>query len=183
MTTVVGLDLSLTGTGVAVITPLGAEVHRIASTGRRGATLAERHARLIRLRNATLKHVVVNDADLVLVEGPAYGIRAQEGRHDMAGYWWLVMAALQHTGRTVVEVPPTTRAKWATDKGNAPKAAVVAAVAKLWPDVTLVSDDCADALALASIGAIHMRMDVPFRVLERHREAAAKLDLPERPPR
>lgn len=54
---------------------------------------------------------------------------------------------------------------------------------KWWPQTGIDDDNAADALALASLGAIHMRVPVPFPVQEHTRLALAKLDLPERPPR
>lgn len=198
MTTVVGWDLSLTGTGVARITTtpgylsaLG-EVsdteprvftQRVASTGKKGATLQQRNDRLVRMRNnimaATLRSGPVA---LILVEGPAFS--SQVGQvWDRAGLWHLCVTAAAHQGIPVVEVAPAKLKKFATGRGNADKTAVTSALTKMWPAVTISSDDEADALNLASIGAIHHRLPVPFLVLERHREAMAGLDLPERPPR
>lgn len=187
MTTVVGWDLSLTGTGVARIGTINSELivqtHRLASTGKKGATLDERTDRLLRLRNKVLDATLVDGPpDVILLEGPAFA--SQVGQMwDRAGLWHLCVTAARHQGIPIVECAPTKLKKFITGKGNADKTAVTSAITRMWPAVTIGSDDEADALGLASIGAIHHRMPVPFLVLERHREAMAGLDLPERPPR
>lgn len=191
MTTVVGWDLSLTGTGVARIGTINSELivqtHRLASTGKKGATLDERTDRLLRLRNKVLDATLFDGPHhdvpaVILVEGPAFA--SQVGQMwDRAGLWHLCVMAARQQGIPVVECAPSKLKKFITGKGNADKTAVTSAITRMWPDVTIGSDDEADALGLASIGAIHHRMPVPFLVLERHREAMAGLDLPERPPR
>ncbi|BDD81450.1 hypothetical protein TPB0596_12130 [Tsukamurella pulmonis] len=198
MTTVVGWDLSLTGTGVARITTtpgylsaLGevsdteprVTLSRIASTGKRGATLTQRTDRLMHLRNAILSATLRGGApDLVIVEGPAFA--SQVGQMwDRAALWHLCIMAAYQQGLPVVECAPTKLKKFITGKGNADKTAVTSAITRMWPAVTIGSDDEADALGLASIAAVHHRLPVPFLVLERHREAMAGLDLPERPTR
>ncbi|MBH5146313.1 crossover junction endodeoxyribonuclease RuvC [Rhodococcus erythropolis] len=178
MTGIIGWDLSLTGTGISRIQPNGtANTWRVASTGRKGATLAQRNQRLIKIRNEVMAHT--READLIVVEGPAYGMRSQAGTHDRSGLWWLLVAAAMHQKIPIVECPPTTRAKAMTDRGNADKSSVVAAVARMWPTVEFKSDDEADALALATIGAIHYRYPVPFLVLERHKLALTKIVWPD----
>lgn len=198
MTTVVGWDLSLTGTGVARITTTPGyfsgfgevsdteprvDLNRIASTGKKGATLTQRTDRLMHLRNAILSATLRGGApDLVIVEGPAFA--SQVGQMwDRAALWHLCIMAAYQQGIPVAECAPAKLKKFITGKGNADKTAVTSAITRMWPAVTIGSDDEADALGLASIGAIHHRMPAPFLVLERHREAMAGLDLPERPPR
>lgn len=156
---VVGLDLSLTSTGVAVVDddPLRTQpmvtVSRVTSSGRTGATLDERCQRLRVLRQKVCE--AARPADLVVVEGPSFGQHRQGGQHDRAGLWWLVVAALQGNA-PVVEVPPSVRAKYATGAGNAGKDAVLAAVVRRYPDVEVRSNDEADALVLAAMGARHL---------------------------
>lgn len=53
----------------------------------------------------------------------------------------------------VVEVRTKTRAKYATGNGNADKREVLAAVRATFPDVRVLDDNVADALALAGMGA------------------------------
>lgn len=154
---VVGLDLSLTSTGVAVVdddperTVPMVTVRRITSSGKATATLAERRERL-----QLLTAKVVDAAwpcDLALIEGPSFGQHRQGGQHDRAGLWWLVVNALRGCDVPVVEAPPSVRAKYATGAGNASKDAVLAAVVRRYPDVDVRGNDEADALVLAAMGA------------------------------
>ncbi len=154
---VVGLDLSLTSTGVAVINDGDIALRRIRSKGTKTATLAERRDRLARIAD----EVPMLDIDLVVIEGPSYGQHRQGGQHDRAGLWWLLvdmyLTAINdpETGEPtrVAEVPPAVRSKYATGKGNAPKDHVLASVVRRYPDVTVDGNDTADALVLAAMGA------------------------------
>lgn len=85
---------------------------------------------------------------------------------DRAGLWWRIVHRLLGADIPVAVCPPTVRAKWATGVGGGPKATkalVAVAVARLWPDVDAASDDEWDALAMASLGAQHLGLDVPTR--------------------
>ncbi len=148
---VVGVDLSLTSTGVCVIDYTGVHLARIRSTGRKDASLYDRYERLDRL--VCDIETWTCSADLVVMEGPSYGQHRQGGQHDRAGLWWLVaLNAICNVGN-LAEVPPATRSKYATGKGNAPKDHVLASVVRRYPDVTVDGNDTADALVLAAMGA------------------------------
>lgn len=157
MVHVVGLDLSLTSTGVATIVtddlrrPEYRGVERITSKGSKTATLIERSDRLNTIVGQVC--VLAAGADLVVVEGPSFGQARQGGQHDRAGLWWLVVNALHANNLCVAEVPPATRARYATGKGNAPKDGVLAAVIRRYPDIDVTGNDEADALILAAMGA------------------------------
>lgn len=148
---IVGIDPSLTSTGVAVIDPAaGIQLHRIQSNGRKTATLQERDHRLHDLANRIYTHVV--GADLVVIESPAYS-NSLGSMHDRSGLWWLLVRHLHADHVLVLEVPPTTRAKYACGRGNAGKDEVLAAVIRRYPAVEVTGNDVADALTLAAIGA------------------------------
>lgn len=148
MTTVVGLDLSLTSTGYAVVGEGRREVGTITSKGKAGATLTQRNARLVGIV-AEIVRVAV-DADLIVIEAPAYS-RSNPGMHDRSGLWWIAVDALSGSV-PVVEVAPSARAKYATGKGNAGKDQVLAAVVRRFPDFDVTGNDEADALILAAMG-------------------------------
>lgn len=142
--TVIGLDLSLTATGVA--SSVGwTEAVRIPGRG---------HNRLDAIRAAVLCLVPVN-VDLVVVEGPSYGNQGQQrqsGHHERAGLWWLVTHTLWKRGIDYAVASPAARAKYATGKGNAGKADVVREVTRRF-DWFAGGEDEADALVLAAMGA------------------------------
>lgn len=147
---VVGLDLSLTSTGIAVIhLDDQVDTHRVRSIGHAGDTLDQRCTRLGLLASRIL-HLVPAGA-LVTVEGPAFGMRAQSGTHDRAGLWWIIVAELLDNGHVVVEIPPKNRAQYATGKGNAAKDHVLAAAVKRYPDVDITGNDVADAVIIAAM--------------------------------
>lgn len=165
---VVGLDLSLTSTGVAVITHESTaerrvRLDRVESKGGTTDTLADRHARLTRLVDIITCWVTC-DTELVVVEGPSYGQGRQGGQHDRAGLWWLVMSKLYDLADArlyseplyVAEVPPALVKRYATGRGNAPKDEVLAAVVRRYPDVPIAGNDQGDALVLAAMGSRHL---------------------------
>lgn len=140
---VVGIDLSLTGTGVAHATRDGIVTDTLADTDR-GLD------RLRRIAKAVREHA--RTADLVVLEGPAYA-SVSRGFFERGGLHYMVLERLHLEGRTVVEVPPAVVKRYATGKGNAGKGAVVDAAARRYPEVDTGGDDNqADALWLAALG-------------------------------
>lgn len=164
---IVGLDLSLTSTGVAILAARtgSAYVDRIKSDAPKTErhprtnkplppTLQQRIDRLRSLKNQ-IADAVPEGARLVLVEGPSMGSKTGH-QHDRSGLWWLVTNELDDRGFTVVEIPPSNRMKYATGKGQISKDAVLAAVVRRYPDVEVSGNDEADALVLAAMGARHL---------------------------
>ena len=152
---VVGVDLSLTSTGVAVIDHHGVQLHRIESKGHKDATLNDRRRRLAAITADICDIIELAQPDpLAVIEAPSLGQARQAGTHDRSGLWWLTVNRLAiECGVQVVEVPPTCRAKYATGQGNAGKDAVLAGVVRRYPTVPVDGNDCADALVLAAMGA------------------------------
>lgn len=175
MSHILGVDFSLTSTGIATIhTGDGREHHivdRIKSTGSKTATLTERNKRLTQLACAvhSVAHTIDGEpADLVVIEGPSFGQARQGGQHDRAGLWWLAVSYLIDAGLPVAEVAPASRAKYATGKGNAAKDAVLAAVVRRYPDVDVTGNDEADALILAAMGARHLGHPIEAALPQQH---------------
>jgi crossover junction endodeoxyribonuclease RuvC len=168
---IIGLDLSLTSTGIATAESGGAFVRRVQPKGKTG------HDRLEYLR-----HQVMMDAfpaDLVVIEGPSYASAARSKyAHEAAGLWWLVAHSLWADRRRVAIVPPASRAKYATGKGNAAKDAVLLAAARRYPHVDIDGNDQADALILAAMGADHLGHPLA-PVPATHRAALAAVDWPD----
>ncbi len=163
---VVGLDLSLTGTGIA--TWKAADVIRSRDTG---------HTRLAVL----LSHVGArcHGADLVVVEGPAFGAKGS-AYHQLAGLWWLVAHQLFTQSVPYAVVSPAAVKQYATSKGNAGKDMVLANVVRRFSDVDVNDNNAADALVLAAMGYDHLgcpMLDMP----QSHRAALDKVEWPELP--
>jgi Holliday junction resolvasome RuvABC endonuclease subunit len=184
-TVVIGLDLSLTASGLARLT-FGqdwqgkegwlADTWTRPSAPRPRETLSDRHHRVVHICADILGFTV--PCDLVVIEGQSYGSTGGKAT-DRAYLWWRVVGRLLDHEVPVVVVPPATVKKWAAASGRADKAAVAAAVGRLWPDVEIRNENEGDALALASIGAQLLELNVPFSTPQYRRDAVAKLQLPE----
>lgn len=148
--TFVGLDLSLTSTGIAIIRSDQITVRRVTSKGRKDATYAEKAERLAAHIDAIVHEIPTGAATHVAVEGPSFASTGSAA-HILGGLWWGVRLELLHTDVTVVS--PSTVKKYATGKGNAGKDEVLAAVVRRYPQVAVTGNDEADALVLAAIAA------------------------------
>lgn len=163
MTTVIGLDLSLTNTGIARITwsPAGltTDIDRVQSKGTKQDTWNDRSARLFNLTNEIQKRIL--PADLVVLEGPSFKSQSTSS-HDRSWFWGKVFDRIAAAEVPIVVVPPTSVKKWATGKGNADKDDMMLAAARMWPAIEGIKNDTADALALAGIGMQLLSGPCPF---------------------
>lgn len=173
MTDVVGIDLSLTATGVARIGSGGVELGTVKSQTT-GDALADKVGRLRAIRDEVCDWCI--GARLVMIEGPSYGSQGS-AVHQIAGNWWLVVSELVSNGWPVGVVSPGQVKKFAAGRGNADKAAVAIGVARLWPDVEPADNNQADALVLASIGAQYVGLAVPRRA--HHAKILDSISFPE----
>lgn len=165
---IVGVDLSLTSTGVGIIRRHAAaatdvqhlppvSVHTITRPQLpTTATLTERARRNQEIAFALWDYTVnLYHQDLILLESPSLGFSRATSAYvwDRAGLWWKIVEQAMECGATVVTVAPATRAAWATGNGRADKAAVAAAMTRRLPDIEFANSDESDAAALAYIGA------------------------------
>ncbi|MGW1939004.1 hypothetical protein [Streptomyces goshikiensis] len=103
---VIGIDPSLTSTGVA-----GADW----ADALRPSKLSG-HARLDWILAEVTDRTKL--ADLVVIEGPAYGQQLQPGHHERAGLWWLITTMLHRRGIPYAVSNPHLRTIYATGKAN-----------------------------------------------------------------
>ncbi|MFD1940553.1 hypothetical protein ACFSKW_54780 [Nonomuraea mangrovi] len=108
---VVGLDLSLTGTGIA--TDTGAQ--RVRCGDLRGTP------RFSWISEHIFADGTTQAADLVVIEGPSYGSMSGAGHHEAAGLWWHIVYRLDLCEVPYAVVPPSTLKKYATGNGGASK--------------------------------------------------------------
>lgn len=166
---VTGIDLSLTGAGVARIEDRGSPDRHDFYVGLRRFTTKPAgqalDARAVRLRGLTLDLIACcRGSDLVVIEAPIYlsGARAQPsaGLHDRAGAWWMLINSLIVKNIPCVEVSPASLKTYALGKGagkGVTKDAVFATTARRYMHhVEVNSNDTADALVLAAMGARHL---------------------------
>lgn len=176
---IVGLDLSLTSSGVAVLADGEVTVSRVRSVGKKGDSLLARGRRLNRLKVQLLD--LCDGADLVVIEGPAMNVSASASGavHDRGGLWWLVVHSLIASGVPVMEIAPRVRAKYATGKGNAAKDAVFAAVLRRYTEVPIANNDEADAVVMVAIGARVLGVPIEPSLPQLNLDVMPKLHLPE----
>ena len=116
-TPVIGLDLSLTSTGIAM--PDGST--DVISVNQKDVL------RLISLRNAIMEKINQYKHPIVVLEGYSFAQR-NSNAHSLGELGGVVKTALVEADCTLVVVAPTQRAKFATGKGNASKAEVVSSI-------------------------------------------------------
>lgn len=142
---VLGIDQSLTSSGIALFEPDDGKVllGRVQTGRLRG------HDRLAGILGA------VNDwatgCDVVVIEGLSFGAKGS-ALLDLAGLSWLIRHELWATGKPYAIVDPATRAKYITGNGSAGKDECLLAVARRFPDVPVSGNDQADALTLLQMG-------------------------------
>jgi Holliday junction resolvasome RuvABC endonuclease subunit len=166
--TVMGLDLSLTATGVAST--------RHWTTVVKTPGVMRGHERLQHIRDAVLE-LLPGDIALVVVEGPSYGNQGrQSGHHERAGLWWMVTHSLWKRGVDYAVASPAARAKYATGKGNAGKADVIREVTRRFSWFGGGEDE-ADALVLAAMGGEWLGFPI-VELPQTHRKALDAVQWP-----
>lgn len=183
---ILGLDPSLTSTGVAVITDdLQVTTHRVESAppkrakgDKTPATLVERRRRIDLIVEGVIRAIPFGrEPDLVVIEGPAYSAVGGSA-WDRAHLWWCLVERFLGAVCPVAVSPPGVAAKWATGSGRAGKGMAAAHLARLFPTLDVsISEDEFDATALAALGAQFVGL-MPTE-LARHREQLAKVAWPE----
>ncbi|MFI7191442.1 hypothetical protein ACIBQ0_17045 [Nocardia nova] len=145
---VVGIDPSLTSTGVAISgTPV--QVARIQSKGTENDTWQQRFDRI-----SAVAHQIAADipnGSLTVIEAPSYG-SVGGAKHDRVGLWWFTYRLLEAKGCRIIPVAPSQRSKYATGSGRAHKDHVLAAAVKRYPDIDITGNDVADAVILMAMG-------------------------------
>lgn len=143
-----GLDLSLTSTGVA--SSLG-WCTRIRPGGPTSPNKNMCGLERLRYIVARVKALAV-DYDLAVLEGPSYNSKGGK-EHERGGLWWMVRDIVDRAGIPVAVVPPSTLKLFATGSGKASKADMKDAAKGRFSMADIRSSDEADALHLADMGA------------------------------
>lgn len=166
----VGLDLSLTSTGIAI----GDSTWAIDGRNLRGAR------RLVHIRDRILEAIANHDdytAPVVaLVEGYSFSSRNSHA-HALGELGGVVRVALHEVAVPVIEVPPTCRAKFATGRGNASKSEVTSSVSArtgiVWDGIG--NEDRCDAWLLQEMAFARMG-HARFKWPATHLAALDKID-------
>jgi crossover junction endodeoxyribonuclease RuvC len=160
MTTIVGIDPSLTSLGLAaIIDGVIVSTATVTSKGHTTDTLAQRAARQLSIVEKVMAFVDDYRPDLVIIEGPSFG-SVNGHPHDRSGLWWGMVSRLLVLDYPVVEIPPSCRMKYATGKGQAKKDIVLAAAIKRYADANITGNDVADAVILCAMGSRNLGVPV-----------------------
>lgn len=174
---VVGVDLSLTSTGLA---------DNRGRTERVQTKPLDKGPRPVAETLGRINHIAVAAAgfvhdwpkddyiDLVVIEGPSYGSPGQQ--HTSGGLWWLTADTLNCP---ILVVTPSQRMMYATGKGQIGKDQVLAAAIRRYPDFDITGNDIADAVILCAIGCRMLGHPLEESLPQTHLRALAKLTLPD----
>lgn len=156
MSNVIGLDLSMTSTGVAVAGAFGTQPYTRAIKSR-PAPAAQRTANVRARRLEAIVTEIRRDVrayrpTLAVVESPVPNRRMKSAMLlERGAIYWNTLGMLDWFGIRIVECAPTQRALWATGNGAADKMSVAASMVAEHGLVFETDDEC-DAFVLAQIG-------------------------------
>ncbi|QUE25607.1 RuvC-like resolvase [Microbacterium phage SadLad] len=186
---VAGLDLSLSGAGLAVIQSdfaVNSEDERLitktfSSEGHNDDPLATRIERLVGMADDIADEIagLMEWPELVALEDMPYGAQGA-GTVARTGLWWLVVERLHYRlGIPTMLVNVSTVKIYATGKGNkVGKDEVMLAVARRYPDAPITNNNEADAFTLAAIAARAKGAPIEESLPQTHLRAMDKVVLP-----
>ena len=171
---VIGLDLSITGTGIAGcsgqavwFTKVGSPTPKVKPVDAWRDVYRRKEVVAGLLFNAVEEHLQGNPVDLWVIEQPA--MNQKQAAHMLYAIFWEVYGTLQHWQAKVALVPATTLKAYALGyadkkrkKGDPPappkdKEAMLQAATRSFPQLTANYDNnVADALWLMAMGAQHL---------------------------
>lgn len=139
---IIGLDLSLTSTGYSV----GGQTGTI-------SVKSKDARRLLDIQTEIIDIVLEKSVHAAVIEGYAFAARNSQA-HKIGELGGVARLTLYNCGIPYIEVPPTSRAKFATGRGNAAKTEVISAVSArtgiIWTGKG--ADDMCDAWLLEEMG-------------------------------
>ncbi|WP_166791260.1 crossover junction endodeoxyribonuclease RuvC [Cryobacterium sp. Hh7] len=152
---VIGIDLSMTSTGLAVIANGIIETHTVTSKADAG-TLRSFIDRSERIAHQIDEVVQFHGTDLVVIEGLIYHGKSSSLDKINAHWWMVVKFICEYVDQEPVVVNSSQRCKYATGGASAKKDIVLAAVIKRYPQADPKGNDEADAVIFAAMGARHL---------------------------
>ena len=164
---ILALDLSLTATGFATTYPVFNDADRVQRDVHSGTIEPRRMSGMPRLRYIRdLVLSLARDADVVVLEGYAFGVQRQAGARAIGELGGVVRLALFEAERPVAEVPPASLKLFACGAGNAAKDAMLAsAIRQLGYEGH--DHNVSDALFLLAMGRCAYGLDVPSNAHQR----------------
>jgi Holliday junction resolvasome RuvABC endonuclease subunit len=147
---ILGLDLSLTGTGICVVeSNAGDGKGLLATINTTAKTRTE--DRLISIRRTIAQ--ASNGADAAIIEGLSYG-SVGGAQAERSALHWMVRVDLYQLGVPYVVVTPMSLKKFVCGTAKAEKSMMIREVYRRW-NVVAANDNEADAAALAHLGLVY----------------------------
>lgn len=152
MTGYIGIDFSLTGTGVAHYRNGEWDCTTIRSLKDDGTPTGFLR-RVHKIAADIIAWADPIEGDVWAIESPAFNAKGA-ALDRMFGGWWIVIDDLTQHHAEPWLVPPTMLKKLATGKGNAGKDEVLAATVRRHPDAPIRDNNMADAVTLAVAASV-----------------------------
>lgn len=149
--TSLGLDLSLTGTGVVILKDGKIIKQELIKSKPTGDKPIDELKRIVKIVDDISKVMCSTTFDIAVIENLAFGVRNATSLTQLAGLNYFVRAMLYNSNTPFVLVAPTSLKKFATSNGAAKKDEMLIAVYKRW-GVTILDDNINDAYCLAQLG-------------------------------
>lgn len=147
---ILGIDFSLTATGVCAIEDGEAECLTVRSKTTDWWAFGERPREIA----AVADKWHGGDRPAWVIESPSYMSSGMGHDRVLVGWHMFIDHMIYELGYDPpLLVSPSQVKKFATTKGNAPKQDVMLAVERRYPDARIKNDNEADAVILAAIGA------------------------------
>lgn len=180
MTTVAGLDLSLTACGLARITwGHGQSVAETWHRGDKGITTQPYPERV-----QSLSHICADvlawtePCDLAVVEELVPNPKSRSTNERGALWYWVYRRLMDHDTPVLV-VHSKTLKRYATGNGNADKREMWVAAEQAYPGAKVKTSDEADALWLSLLGVHVLGGPLAYELKDHHLDVVAGLRLPE----
>jgi len=149
-----GIDLSLTGTGLVVLTDGKIVRQHLIKSKPVGAKPVDELDRILKIVSEIREHLRGTMVHIAVIENLAFGVRNATSLTQLAALNYFVRKMLVYDcGYEIpfVLVAPTSLKKFATGSGASKKDVMLMEVFKRW-GVTILDDNICDAYALAQVG-------------------------------
>lgn len=155
-----GIDLSLTGTGIVKLKD-GKMINQYLIKTKPTYDNVSELKRLMKIRD----DIDMSSVDIAVIEGLAFAVRNSTALVQLSGLNYLVRERLYEEKIPFVLVAPTSLKKFATNKGNCQKDEVMLACYKRW-HVTFKDNNISDAYILARIGEALLNDEVKLTSIQ-----------------
>lgn len=147
----IGLDLSLTGTGVVVLEDGRIVEQRLIKSKPSGDKPIAELDRIRKIVGDIKISIDKHKPDIATIENMAFGVRNATSLTQLSGLNYFVRAMLADAQVPFCLCAPTSLKKFITLNGASKKDVILMEIYKRW-GVTILDDNCADAYGLSQIG-------------------------------